>query len=640
MDDARTVVVRTPTRSVRVVATTGLVLVVALEGLRVFFPVVYTYRESSGLTKAAVIGVGVFVAPVLAPLLVRLAGRGRALVGVVVLLAVLRVVLQASSSFGITLAALTAGVGLVALGVVLLVVGEFGAELAVGVVAGLALDTVLRVAWSTWDLVWQDGIGAWLVIAALVVGMVAAAALMARDAPRGRVAPVLSAALALGPFLALQVLVLQNPAFVSSSGNAALATASTVVLFGDVIALGAVALVLARRVSTTVAASAAVALVPLMWWATGATGLGIVAVVLAGQFLAALLVARVLVVSEPARASHAALDALGLGAGSLVFGLLVIGYQLHYDRPLPVSNRWLPVVAAMLLGAISLVTRRMPAGDRIRDDERRRGLRTVSLAAATIAGVGIVLFGALALGEPDLAPAITRPHDLTVMTYNVHETVSRNGHLDPGAFARAVRRQHPDVLVVQEAARGWPLSGGIDLAEWGKRELGLPYVWVPAADHQFGNVVFSQVPVRSAEIIDLPHATGRMKRSAVVARVGPVAGRIVTVIGTHLQEGEAPDRVQARIDELHTILRAAGDGVRTVITGDLNSDPASPELQVLLDAGYRTTQPTQTCTLKTSNRNCVDWILVGPDLAQDKVRAVPTDTFDHRPLVSTIHTEG
>ncbi len=220
---------------------------------------------------------------------------------------------------------------------------------------GLTLDTVLRAGWATWDLTWQDGALAWIVAAALVGALVVASWAAARDAaevPRNR---ALLAGLALGPFLALQMLVLQNPAFVSSSGDAALATGVAVVIAADAVALGALGLVLFRRLPRLGLVGATVALSVLAWWATSVTGAGVVAVVLVGQALAVLLLARVLVAPEPTESAPSFLDALGIAAGSLIFGLLVVGYQLHYDKPLPVTNRWLPVVAALLLGTVAIV---------------------------------------------------------------------------------------------------------------------------------------------------------------------------------------------------------------------------------------------------------------------------------------------
>ena len=180
------------------------------------------------------------------------------------------------------------------------------------------------------------------------------------------------------------------------------------------------------------------------------------------------------------------------------------------------------------------------------------------------------------------------------------------------------------------------LSSTIDFAEWAKRRLGLAYVWSPAADQQFGTTFFSRVPVLDARVIPLPQGTGTQKRSALIAHIGPVAGRTVTVIATQLQDGHTPARKQTRVDELHVLLAAWGGAPYAVIAGDLNMDPGSRELGVLLDAGFGTTQPTKTCTLKTSNQNCVDWILVTADLAQSPVQAVPNETFDHRPLAATI----
>ncbi len=264
-----------------------------------------------------------------------------------------------------------------------------------------------------------------------------------------------------------------------------------------------------------------------------------------------------------------------------------------------------------------------------------RRAATVGVVAATVAVASVAVVVGLVVTRPDTSTT-SAGRTLRVVTYNPHGAVTRDGQLDPEAMAATVERLHPDVLVVQEAGRGWPVSSGIDLAEWLQRRLGLGYVWVPAADHQFGNVVFSRVPIHDARIVALPQGTGTMKRSAVVARVGPVDGRMLTVVGTHLQNGSSPDRHATRLDEVAALVRAWGGAPHTVLLGDLNSDPGSPELRRLLAPGFTSTQDTTRCTMHTSNDNCVDWILVTPDLSQGNVRAVPVDTFDHRPLVAEV----
>jgi endonuclease/exonuclease/phosphatase family metal-dependent hydrolase len=259
------------------------------------------------------------------------------------------------------------------------------------------------------------------------------------------------------------------------------------------------------------------------------------------------------------------------------------------------------------------------------------------VVAGAISLAGAVLFVGLTIGEPDTTVAATARTSLRVVTFNPHEAVTRDGQLDLDAFGDTVQRLRPDVLVVEEAGRGWQLSAGVDLAEWGKRRLGMPYVWGPAADHQFGNVVFSRVPVLDARVVPLPRAKGTMRRSAVVARVGPIAGEPITVVGVHLQNGGDAAGRESRSAEIRALARALPhEPRRTVIAGDLNSDPGSAELHALLDLGFETRQPTERCTLTTSNDNCSDWILVTPDLEQRRLEVLPFDAFDHRPVIADV----
>jgi endonuclease/exonuclease/phosphatase family metal-dependent hydrolase len=604
--------------------TIGLTL--ALQSLRALFPIAYSYREQSGLTSTTLIVLAVFVAPVVAVPLHRAVGPRVALFTAAAALAAMRLVLQDVARVTIGLAAVTAAVGLVMITTALIALRGRRAELALAIVCGLALDTVLRSAWATWDVVWHHGVAAWIVTTTLAAAMVIGAAFM-READRG--APGASAlpAVVLGPFLALQLLFLQSPAFVASSGHVSLAAGVAIVLTGDLVALGAIAVLVARPPIRSLGVAFGVALAVLGFVLPAAVGLSAVVAVLVGQALATCLLTIALGGSLRERSHGTMRDAGGVVTGALVLGSTVFLYQLHYDQPLPVSNRWLPCVAGALMTLAALATR--PSRARVPS-------RAFVALAGSLAVVTVAIGCGLALSAPDLSPAEPTVPILRVVTYNPHSAVTRDGQLDPAAVARALDALHPDVVILEEVGRGWPLSSSVDLAQWLQRRLGLPYVWAPGADHQFGNLLLSRVPVLDAKVVDLPRGSGTMNRSAVIAHVGPVAGKTMTVIGTHLQNGSSASRKATRVAEIHKLLRAWGQQPRTVLAGDLNSDPGSVELRTLLDAGFNTTQPTGACTLKTSNNNCVDWILVTADVDQSAVRTLKFDTFDHRPLIATV----
>ena len=607
---------------------TVLTVTVGMQCLRVLFPIAYSYREAHGLVHTVVIVAVAFLAPVGALGVARRTPRRTALLAIVLALGMARLALQVVGTIDVGLAAVAAAIALAAV-VLAIDARDDGWTAAAAVVGGLALDTALRALWGTWDLVWQHG---WLptgVSIVLVASLVASVLALPRDA---YVTPGSAfVVLALGPYLALQVLLLQNLAAVAASANVALAGATAIVLLGDGLAVVAILAMRDRPLPIPLISALTIVLALAAWAITGATDVELVALAIVGQVIATMLLAR-------AAATYTATRSVGAQLIAVFVGLLALGatlflYQLHYDKPLPVSNRWLPVVAALVLGFAALVT---PVDDGVPSRSRLRR-SYVSVLATVVAALAIGVVSGVAVGEPDPAAASRAPHELTVVTFNVHNAVTRDGQLDPERVARVVERADPDIVVIEEAGRGWPLSSTMDLAEWMKRRLDLPYTWAPAADHTMGNLIFSRVPVRDARVVQLPQGTGTMRRSAAVVRVGPVADRDVTVAGVHLQNGSSSDRKDTRIDELDVLFRTLGPSrTHTVLAGDLNADPGERDLRHVLHAGFTTTQPSRRCTLKTSNDNCVDWILVTDDLEQGSPRVIRVPEFDHNALVSTV----
>ena len=168
---------------------------------------------------------------------------------------------------------------------------------------------------------------------------------------------------------------------------------------------------------------------------------------------------------------------------------------------------------------------------------------------------------------------------------------------------QVVRQVEPDILCVQESWAERSPSGNVrsqvaDIAE----TLGLKHqAPVELRFHErpdrpvaraFTNAIISRWPMSDITVARLPKADCTPSyRIAVMATVetpsGPV--RIVTAHIAHVGEDDADRLAQAkRLAEL------AGSGLakswpNTILAGDLNASPDSPELAALTDAGLTDT---------------------------------------------------
>jgi len=149
---------------------------------------------------------------------------------------------------------------------------------------------------------------------------------------------------------------------------------------------------------------------------------------------------------------------------------------------------------------------------------------------------------------------------LRVMTYNV-----RSLRDDVGAIARVVRRNAPDVLLVQEAPRflRWR-SKRAALA----RECGMV---VATTDRPGGLCIFTSlgVDLKSTRFTLLPKRKGRHQR-AMTAAIVTHDGVAWRVVSTHLSTD--PGERQWHLPAMHSALALDGD-IPLVLGGDLNEEP-------------------------------------------------------------------
>lgn len=622
-----------------------------LQCLRALFPLGYHLVGSLGFALTPVVLLAVFLAPLLYGPLQRLLGPHTVLVAAVALVPV-RLGLQVDPTLGLAVASVV--VALVALTAVLPRAAghRYGPDvLAAGTLVGLGLDVALRSWRVTDDVVWSSGWEAWLDPSLLVPALLLLGTARALGAGPDRSAPAWT-----WHVLAMPALLLWTSlAFVGSSGEVSLAVATLVLLLGVATAMAVLALPSARRPWP---ASAGVLLVAALTMPR-LTGWPVLVLAVAATVATPLLLreAATLVAQRPFSAAR---HAMSSAAGAMtMFGLLLL-YPLHYEIPLPVGNAWLPAVA-VVLACVPLVwrTRAEPAqGDRMPVREFAEPSRLHVPALAAVAAGAPILAGLVHLGmvggspapgpDPSLAAGEPSDREVRIATYNVGQGQdATTGRLALHEVARVVVGLDADVVALQEVARGWPLTSMTDMDAWFRAHTDLTVEYAAAADRQFGNALVSRLPLAEVTALDLGQGGGAQRRSAQRA----VLPDGVLVYGAHLQARNTPEAEATRLAQMLAIVDDWDGRPATVVAGDLNPrneyvddseqrPKAITNLEVFMDAGLVTTQPTQVCTEPTSNDNCSDYVFTSPDLASVSTEVVDAEVSDHRPVLARLASVG
>ncbi len=76
--------------------------------------------------------------------------------------------------------------------------------------------------------------------------------------------------------------------------------------------------------------------------------------------------------------------------------------------------------------------------------------------------------------------------DPFVLTYNLHHGFSTDGVMALESMAQIIESADPDIVALQEVSRGWVATGGVDMVAWFQRRSGMPVVFAPTVDRQWG----------------------------------------------------------------------------------------------------------------------------------------------------------
>ncbi len=239
---------------------------------------------------------------------------------------------------------------------------------------------------------------------------------------------------------------------------------------------------------------------------------------------------------------------------------------------------------------------------------------------------------------------------LRVVSVNIHAGKDAVGGDNLERLADFVRRERPDVVLLQEVDVGTTRSGGVDQPAVLERLTGYHAAFGKTLDYQggqYGIAILSRWPIARHALRHLPidppqaRAGGSTEpRGALIAEVAAPTGRI-TVVNTHLDATSDRYRRQemATLTAVVDSLRRAGHR-RLLVGGDVNSEPGSGVDSLARAAGW--TDAWTACgdgsagltfpARRPVKRIDVLWFTTG---AVGCARAsVPVDTLsDHRALV-------
>ncbi|HET7011167.1 MAG TPA: endonuclease/exonuclease/phosphatase family protein [Anaerolineales bacterium] len=616
-----------------------LVVTMGLQLLRVYSPSLAWYlRDTVGVGSATLGGVAfaAFLPGFFAPLIRRAFGSRGSLWFAAGGVALLRLAEQISRSPAADLWFSLTGTTCFVLFVSLFIAharslgGDPGYRWAGGFLLGIALDSMIKGAARSLDLSWIPGPAPIVIMAVLVVlvflllrGEPAPDRGAHSDVTWGEAIPLLMP----GSIILLGSMLLQNQGWISQVSGLSGSMAFVVILLGNLAALaGFLAAQAWPRWFRPVSVLAAAAVVVFVTLVAIAAGSLFPLAVLVAQALLGWGLRLVSLASQASRPGVGRTSAM-VTTGLILYLLLSFIYYVSLDLPLPMPREAVLPAAALVAGLAMLVaTKGAQRANAVYD----RTLLTPGLVLALL-GAAVALLGGRA--------AENRADDgrLLVMTYNIHSSVDTQGRLDPEAIAQVIEASGADIVALQEISRGWLIDGATDMVDWLSRRLGMQIFFVGTADPIWGNALLSRRGFLETGSSPLPLAGTLLPRGFVWARIPVDAGEPWLVVGTHLHHID--QEPGPRLEQLEVILEFLEGNPRTLLLGDLNSEPTWPEMDLpreagLIDAWAEAGEgPGLTWPADTPIQR-LDYILHTSDLHVLSVEILDATASDHKPVLA------
>jgi endonuclease/exonuclease/phosphatase family metal-dependent hydrolase len=494
-------------------------------------------------------------------------------------------------------------------------------QLAVAAVLGIAAQVAGQLAQHGLDVPYLVGPGGWVAATALAAAFVIFTNSSTRSAG-GPAAGTSWGAIAIGPFLFLQLTLLANIGFIETLGGWDLAAAGLVIAASLVAAALAIDWIPGRLPTALVGILTLISVV-----AVPVGGLATLAVIPAQAGLAVLL-------SSALGASAGRRTYLATYAGAVLFFVFTFAAYADYANR-TATYVWPVAVFAVALPALRAV--RTAASPKVR----------VALEVGLL-GLAGVLLSLVPANTTQLAVA-PASGDLVVLDYNIHQGFDLHGLPALPRVADVIAANNADVITLQEVNRVWDLAGGVDSYSWlSWRFGGYQSVFGAMNGVHFGNAIFSRYPISESGTVHFPIAASGIPRGFAWARIAGPTGEVL-VTSTHLTPYDRGEEIRERGDQAAAILAFwdAHGRARAIHAGDYNDDRQKPAVTTMVAGGFIDALAGQglgaAMTFASSgspfdppSEEQLDYIFVTKDVEVLNAQILQVTTSDHRPLLARV----
>lgn len=506
---------------------------------------------------------------------------------------------------------------------------------AYGLQVGFILVVLLNGLYNSYEFNWQSGWLNGLLAAVLVLLQVGSLAFVLnklppaaadQDAPFRQTLPWGM----FGPFLFLQLLTFLNLAQLSAIGGWQLPQTMALALLAGVAGLAAMGFVAARGLQWVIVLLTGMVLLAVAWFGETSAVVTAVTLIFGQMMLAAILMLVLLNVRQGEGRTHTIRNVtIANGIGWILFVIFIFLYYAGYTLPL-FPNTVLPPIAILLVVLAGLAASRAAA-------ERKAPVVFRSGLVLPLVLLAAVLFKWVTWETAVSTPAPGGP--VRVMVYNLHNGINPWGQLDLEAIAQTIESENPDVVALQEVSRGWIINGSADMLQWLGQRLDMPYVWGATEAGNWGNAVFSRYPLIASELHALPPDDLLLHRGFIYAEIDINESEPLRIINTHYHHLD--DGSPIRVEQTEALLDFWNGRAHTLLMGDLNATPDTPEMQLLRDAGFTDAidaagiTPGYTYSATDPNRR-LDYIWYTADVTAADVVINPSTASDHLGIAATV----